>query len=78
MATKNRQWTLKSSPNGRAVKSDFEVVESEIPALNEGEILIKHQVTFLLFLPLCSSFLNFSSPSNLFLSFFLHSLVCQC
>ena len=42
MATnKNRQWLLKSRPEGMISPYHFQMAESEIPRLNEGEVLAK-------------------------------------
>lgn len=38
---KNRQWVLNQRPNGAPTPEDFKLVESDIPNLNEGEVLLK-------------------------------------
>jgi len=40
---KNRQWHLASHPDGKAKKSDFSLVEVELPELKENEVLVKHE-----------------------------------
>lgn len=38
----NRQWRLAARPSGSIRKSDFEWVEQPIPALQEGEVLVRN------------------------------------
>ena len=38
---KNRQWLLKSRPAGMISPDQFELTESEVPVLKEGEVLAK-------------------------------------
>lgn len=40
---KNREWVLKSTPEGIPKVTDFEIIETEVPELKEGEILIKNE-----------------------------------
>src|ERR1700675_823745 len=37
----NRQFLLASVPNGCPQKSDFRIVETSLPALGDGQVLIK-------------------------------------
>ena len=41
MGTKNRQWVLASRPRGPAEESNFRLVEAEVPAPREGEVLVR-------------------------------------
>jgi NADPH-dependent curcumin reductase CurA len=40
-ANENRQWVLKSRPNGMPTEADFELVDSPIPSPEYGQVLIK-------------------------------------
>ena len=42
MSKTNKQWKLKRRPVGDIGKDDLELVESPIPALNDGEILVRN------------------------------------
>jgi NADPH-dependent curcumin reductase len=41
MATLNKQWLLASRPAGLVEESNFRLVEKEVPALQEGEVLLR-------------------------------------
>ena len=41
MATKNRQWLLASRPRGAVEESNFRLAETELPALRDGEVLVR-------------------------------------
>jgi NADPH-dependent curcumin reductase CurA len=41
-AKTNRQWRLAARPSGSIRKSDFEWVEQPLPALNDGEVLVRN------------------------------------
>jgi len=41
MAMRNKQWILASRPSGRATESNFELKEGQVPALKDGEVLVK-------------------------------------
>lgn len=41
MAIRNRQWLLASRPVGPVEPSNFRLTESEVPALREGQVLLK-------------------------------------
>jgi hypothetical protein len=43
MATKNRQVLLVSRPQGEPTLENFKVVETELPALGPGQVLVRHQ-----------------------------------
>ena len=38
---KNKQWLLKQRPQGEAQESDFELKETEVPPVSDGQLLIK-------------------------------------
>jgi NADPH-dependent curcumin reductase CurA len=38
----NKQWLLDNRPEGEAVTSNFKLVETATPALQDGEVLVKH------------------------------------
>ena len=43
MATKtNKQWLLASRPAGEATVGNFRSVETPVPALAEGQVLVRH------------------------------------
>ena len=56
MMIKNKKWILKERPTGLVKDSDFELVSEELPAINEGEILIEN--IYLSFDPTQRSWLN--------------------
>ncbi len=56
MMIKNKKWILKERPIGLVKDSDFELVSEELPAINEGEILIEN--IYLSFDPTQRSWLN--------------------
>ena len=56
MMIKNKKWILKERPIGLVKDSDFELVNEELPAINEGEILIEN--IYLSFDPTQRSWLN--------------------
>ncbi len=56
MVIKNKKWILKERPMGLVKDSDFELVSEELPAINEGEILIEN--IYLSFDPTQRSWLN--------------------
>jgi hypothetical protein len=41
VATRNRQWVLVSRPAGRADESNFKLIDAAVPALQDGQALIK-------------------------------------
>jgi NADPH-dependent curcumin reductase CurA len=41
MALVNRQWVLRQRPKGLIQPGDLELVEAPVPALNEGEVLVR-------------------------------------
>jgi len=41
MPTVNRQFTLKSRPVGMPVRENFDLIETPLPALKDGEVLVK-------------------------------------
>jgi len=41
MATSNKQWLLVSRPKGPVEESNFRLVEKEVPALQDGEVLVQ-------------------------------------
>jgi NADPH-dependent curcumin reductase len=41
MATLNRQWLLASRPKGPVEESNFQLVTTEVPALGDGELLVR-------------------------------------
>jgi NADPH-dependent curcumin reductase CurA len=43
MATKNRQVLLVSRPQGEPSVDNFKLVESELPALGSGDVLVRHE-----------------------------------
>ena len=46
MMIKNKKWILKERPTGLVKDSDFELVSEVLPAINEGEILIRKYIPF--------------------------------
>src|SRR5688572_13921998 len=42
MSVKNRQVLLVSRPQGEASTDNFQLVESELPALADGQVLVRH------------------------------------
>lgn len=42
MATINRQWHLVSRPTAEAMTSNFALVEAPVPALADGQVLVRH------------------------------------
>lgn len=40
--TQNQQILLDNRPQGEAVESNFKLVQSEVPALRDGEVLVRH------------------------------------
>src|SRR5436305_9439117 len=42
MATMNRQFHLVSRPEGEATASNFRLVEAPLPALADGQVLVRH------------------------------------
>ena len=38
---KNRQWLLARRPQGAIQDTDFNFVETDVPALGEGEVLVR-------------------------------------
>jgi len=42
MATINKQWLLVSRPSGEARADNFRLVEAPLPALDDGQVLVKH------------------------------------
>src|SRR5271165_4687297 len=42
MSQKNRQILLANRPRGWVQESDFRIVESDLPALRDGEVLVKN------------------------------------
>jgi NADPH-dependent curcumin reductase len=42
-STRNRQWVLASRPSGRADESNFRLIDAAVPALRDGQALIKVQ-----------------------------------
>ena len=43
MTEMNRQWLLKSRPDGMVRESDFELVSTPIPSIEDGQILIRNR-----------------------------------
>ena len=43
MNLRNKQWVLASRPKGQADESNFRMVETDVPALRDGQVLIKVQ-----------------------------------
>src|SRR5262245_27536614 len=41
MGSLNKQWLLASRPQGPAEESNFRLVEQEVPALRDGELLVR-------------------------------------
>ena len=41
MTIRNRQWVLQSRPQGQVRETDFRLVEAEVPALREGQVLVQ-------------------------------------
>jgi len=41
---KNRQWLLARRPQGAIQDSDFNFVETDVPALGENEVLVRNLV----------------------------------
>ena len=41
MSRRNKQWMLASRPRGSAEESNFTMTETEVPALHDGQILVK-------------------------------------
>ncbi len=41
MTVRNRQWVLQSRPQGQVREADFRLVELEVPALREGQVLVQ-------------------------------------
>ena len=39
----NRQWVLKSRPDGMPTEADFDLVESSVPSPQYGQVLINFQ-----------------------------------
>ena len=37
----NRQWVLRQRPRGMVAEGDLELIEAEVPALKEGEVLVR-------------------------------------
>ncbi|WP_298833226.1 NADP-dependent oxidoreductase [uncultured Piscinibacter sp.] len=42
MATMNKQWLLASRPKGEATADNFRLVETPVPALQDGRVLVRH------------------------------------
>ena len=42
MATMNKQWLLASRPSGEATTANFRFVETALPALQDGQVLVRH------------------------------------
>jgi NADPH-dependent curcumin reductase CurA len=42
MSTINKQWLLASRPSGEASVDNFRLVETPVPALNDGQVLVRH------------------------------------
>jgi NADPH-dependent curcumin reductase CurA len=42
MATMNKQWLLASRPSGEATTANFRLVETALPALQDGQVLVRH------------------------------------
>ncbi len=42
MATMNKQWLLASRPAGEATTGNFRFVETALPALQDGQVLVRH------------------------------------
>lgn len=42
MAHINKQWLLASRPKGEATVDNFRLVETPVPALNDGQVLVRH------------------------------------
>ena len=47
MATINKQWLLASRPAAEATVGNFRLVETPVPALAEGQVLVRHQFALL-------------------------------
>jgi NADPH-dependent curcumin reductase len=41
MAVRNRQWVLERRPQGQVREDDFRLVEAEVPALGDGQVLVQ-------------------------------------
>jgi hypothetical protein len=41
MAVRNRQWVLERRPRGRVREDDFRLVEAQVPALGDGQVLVR-------------------------------------
>jgi hypothetical protein len=44
MAIRNKQWLLASRPRGEVEEANFRLVEADVPALRDGELLVKVEV----------------------------------
>ena len=42
MATMNKQWLLASRPSGEASAGNFRLVETALPSLQDGQVLVRH------------------------------------
>ena len=42
MTTINKQWLLASRPKGEATVDNFRLVETPVPALVDGQVLVRH------------------------------------
>ncbi len=42
MATINKQWLLASRPAAEAAVDNFRLVETPVPALSDGQVLVRH------------------------------------
>jgi hypothetical protein len=42
MTTMNKQWLLASRPQGEATVDNFRLVETPLPALSDGQVLVRH------------------------------------
>ena len=42
MATMNRQWLLASRPKGEPTADNFRLVETPVPDLADGQVLVRH------------------------------------
>lgn len=41
MTVRNRQWVLQSRPQGQVQEADFRLVEADLPAVREGQVLVQ-------------------------------------
>ncbi|HEY6106951.1 MAG TPA: NADP-dependent oxidoreductase [Anaeromyxobacteraceae bacterium] len=41
MTIRNRQWVLQSRPRGQVQEGDFRLIEADVPALREGQVLVQ-------------------------------------